>query len=133
MSVARGSYRPTDFTGQVWQPARRRFEPLRRVHRSIVLESYWRSGLVALSITVPLTVLGLVLGAQVFQSYGFSLFVGAPFAVGMISVLLFGFSQPKPFGACVANIMPRPNFRACAAKALALALLGVEAVDGAKF
>lgn len=86
-------------------PMRRPFEPLRQMHRSIVLESYWRSGLIALAITVPLTVLGVVLGAQVFQSYGFSLFVGAPFAVGMISVLAFGFSRPQPFGACLAVAM----------------------------
>src|SRR5712692_9293626 len=32
------------------QPVPRRFEPLRRVHRSIVRESYWRSGLVALAV-----------------------------------------------------------------------------------
>jgi uncharacterized membrane protein YhaH (DUF805 family) len=79
---------------------RRRFEPLRHVHRSIVLESYWRSGLVSLIITVPLAVSAVLLGGHVLQSYGFSLFVGAPFALGMISVLLFGFSRPKPFGAC---------------------------------
>ena len=53
----------------------------------------------ALAITVPLGVFGIVIGAQVLQSYGFSLFVGAPFAVGMISVLVFGFSRPKPVGA----------------------------------
>jgi len=82
-------------------PWRRRFEPLRDVHRSIVLESYWRSGLVALAITVPLAVLGVVLSAELLQSYGFSLFVGAPFAVGMFSVLLFGFSRPQPLGACL--------------------------------
>ena len=71
------------------------------MHRSIVRESYWRSGLLALAITLPFALLAVVLGAQVFQSYGFSLFVGAPFAVGMISVLTFGFSAPKPFAACL--------------------------------
>jgi hypothetical protein len=83
------------------QPVRRRLEPWRMAHRNIVHESYWRSGLVALVITVPLAVLAVVLGAQVLQSYGFSLFVGAPFALGMISVLLFGFSRPQPLGACL--------------------------------
>jgi hypothetical protein len=83
------------------RPLQRPFEPLRRVHRSIVRESYWRSGLVALIVTVPLTVLAVILGTQVLQSYGFSLFVGAPFAVGMISVLVFGFSRPQPLGACL--------------------------------
>jgi hypothetical protein len=91
----------TSITAEEPWPVRRRFEPLRQVHRSIVLESYWRSGLVALAVTVPLAVLGVVLAAQVLQSYGFSLFVAAPFALGMFSVLLFGFSRPQPFGACL--------------------------------
>lgn len=104
-SDAGGPFRQTDITGREWRPARRRFEPLRRVHRSIVLESYWRSGLVALAITVPLAVLAVVVGAQVLHSYGFSLFVGAPFAVGMISVLLFGFSRRQPFLLCLAVAM----------------------------
>src|SRR5262249_5440881 len=67
----------------VERPVPLRLEPWRRAHRSIVHDSYWRSGLVALLVTVPLAVLGVVLGAQVLQSYGFSLFVGAPFALGM--------------------------------------------------
>jgi hypothetical protein len=83
------------------EPVRRRLEPLRVRHRSLVRESYWRSGLVALAITVPLAVLVVVLGAQVLQSYGFSLFVGSPFALGLFSVLLFGFSRPQPLGACL--------------------------------
>lgn len=91
----------TGITEAVPVPVKRRLEPLRQLHRSIVLESNWRSGLVALVITVPLALLGVVVGAQVLQSYGFSLFVGAPFAVGMISVLLFGFSRRQSFGACM--------------------------------
>ncbi|MGH7221811.1 MAG: hypothetical protein ACRELF_01130, partial [Gemmataceae bacterium] len=83
----------------------RRLEPWQRVHRNFVRDSYWRSGLAALAITVPLAVLGVVIGAQVLQSYGFSLFVGAPFALGMISVLLFGFSKPQPLGASLAVAM----------------------------
>src|SRR5262249_27963218 len=81
------------------QPVRRRLEPWRTAHRSMVHESYWRSGVVALVITVPLAVLAVVLGAQVLQSYGFSLFVGAPFARGLVRVGLFGFPGPEPFGA----------------------------------
>src|SRR5436309_15568531 len=49
------------------------YQPLRRLHSTIVQESYWRSGLLSLAVTVPLTVLSVVVGAQVFQSYGFSL------------------------------------------------------------
>ena len=104
------------------QPVRRRLDPWRRVHRSIVRESHWRSGLVALAISVPLSVLAVVLGAHVLQSYGFSLFVGAPFALGMISVLLFGFSRPQPLGACLMVAM-------VAATLAGLAVLGI-ALEG---
>lgn len=105
------------------QPVRRPLEPWRQAHRNFARESYWRSGLVSLAITVPLAVLGVVLGAHVFQSYGFSLFVGAPFALGMVSVLLFGFSRPQTWGACLTV--------ATAAWGLAgLAILGV-ALEGA--
>jgi hypothetical protein len=79
----------------------RRLRRLRDAHLRIVRDSHWRSGLVALAITVPLAVLGVVLGAEVLQSYGFSLFVGGPFALGMISVLMFGFSRPQSLGACM--------------------------------
>jgi hypothetical protein len=82
-------------------PRTRRSEPLRKAHRTIVHQSYWRSGLTALAVSVPCAVLGVIFGAQVLQSYGFGLFVGAPFALGMISVLLFGFSRPQPLGACL--------------------------------
>jgi hypothetical protein len=97
--------RQTAIIRDVPRPMRRSFEPLRRVHRSIVLESNWRSGLVALALAVPLALFAVLLGAQVLQSYGFSLFVGAPFTLGMVTVLLFGFSRPKPFGPCIGVAM----------------------------
>ncbi len=98
-------------------------EAMRRVHRRFVRASHWRSGLAALAVTVPLGVLGVVLGANVLESYGFSLFVGAPFALGMMTVLLYGFSWPKPFGACMGI--------AFAAAGLAGAALFVIAIEGA--
>ena len=80
------------------------FEPLRQVHRSIVLESQWRSGLVALAIAVPLAVLAVLVGGAVLQSYGFSPSLG-PFTLGMVTVLLYGFSRPKPLGSCIGVAM----------------------------
>jgi hypothetical protein len=78
-----------------------RLRPLRRAHRRVAGEGRWRSGLVAVAVTVPLALLGVVLGAGVLRSYGFGLFVGAPFALGMGSVLVFGFSRPQPIGECL--------------------------------
>lgn len=101
-------------------PRPMRLEPWQRVHWNFVRDSYWRSGLVALAITVPLSVLAVVIGAQILQSYGFSLFVGAPFVVGMISVLLFGFSRPQPLGVCLAVSMAAATLAGLAVLAMAL-------------
>lgn len=101
---------------------RRPLESWRQAHRRFARESHWRSGLVALAISVPLAVLGVVAGAQVLQSYGFSLFVGAPFALGLVSVLLFGFSRPQPLGLSLVV--------ATAAAALAGLAIIVVAIEG---
>jgi hypothetical protein len=78
---------------------------LRTAHQQFARDSYWRSGFVALAVTVPLAVIGVVVGAEILRSYGFTLFVGGPFAIGMFSVLIFGFSRPQPLGACLAVAM----------------------------
>lgn len=74
---------------------------LRLAHRSLVRDRMWVSGLIALFVTVPLAVLAVVVGAEVLQSYGFSLFVGGPFVLGLVAVLAYGFSYPKSFGSCM--------------------------------
>src|SRR5262249_51336821 len=97
--------RETIIVDYVDERTARRLWKLRQAHLRWAGAGYWRSGAVALAITVPLAVVGVVLGAIVLESYGFRFFVGAPFALGMISVLLFGFSRPQPFGACIGVAM----------------------------
>ena len=41
------------------------------------------------------------MGGHTSENYALSLFVGVPFALGLTSVLLFGFSRPQPFSKCV--------------------------------
>ena len=79
-----------------------RLRGLRAAHQQWTGDSYWRSGLVAVAITVPLVITIMVVGAQVLESYGFSLFIGSPFALGMVSAVLFGFSRPQTLGKCLA-------------------------------
>jgi hypothetical protein len=74
---------------------------LRRRHYHFARDSYWRSGLVAVFMTVPLTVLLVWAETLVIGSYGFSLFVGAPFAIGFLASLIVGFSSPKPLWICI--------------------------------
>jgi hypothetical protein len=96
---------------------------LRVAHKKITYGSPWPAGLLAVLIAAPLTAAGVFVGANLFKSYGFSLFLGAPFALGLVSVLLFGFSRPQPFGACV--------LVALAAEAVAGVAVLVFALEGA--
>lgn len=79
----------------------RRVVKLRLAHRRLTVDSYWRSGLIAVLASVAMIVGAVFLSANLLQSYGFGLFVGSPFALGLISVLLFGFSRPQPVGPCL--------------------------------
>lgn len=70
---------------------------------------------------MPLTVGPVILGAHVLESYGFSLFVSAPSFLGLIAVVLFGWSQPQDFGDCM-----RLAFAATAMAGAAIVLSAIE-------
>jgi hypothetical protein len=74
---------------------------LRKKHLEATGGSAFKTGLLAVALSVPLTAGVVALGAVVLQNYGFGLFVGSPFALGLISVLLFGFSRPQSIGNCI--------------------------------
>lgn len=69
-------------------------------HRLLPHEAFG-SALVALLVTVPIALLGSVLSVQVFASYGWSLFVGLPFALGMIAAMLYGVHEERRLGQCI--------------------------------
>lgn len=71
------------------------------IGRRLMLDTYWRSGAVALATTVPLAMLLVVLSTQLLGSYGLALFVGAPFAIGLFSAQIAGFSRPRTFLQCL--------------------------------
>lgn len=58
--------------------------------------------LYALVMTVPPAAILSYFGVAVLQSYGWGLFIGIPFAVGMASTYLFGRHQARNFGASMA-------------------------------
>lgn len=51
---------------------------------------------------LPLAVLLVFFGASVLKSYGWGLFVGIPFAIGMSAAYLYGQSAPRTYGQCLA-------------------------------
>src|SRR5438445_10223871 len=42
-----------------------------------------------------------VLGTEVLQSYGWGLFVALPFCLGLFSVLVYSYHEPRSFGSCM--------------------------------
>jgi uncharacterized membrane protein YhaH (DUF805 family) len=67
----------------------------KRLPSGLVKEDRLASALVAILIPQPISYALAILGTTVLQSYGWGLFVGIPFAVGMSSVVLYGRNQPR--------------------------------------
>jgi hypothetical protein len=65
------------------------------------LEDAREDGIYAIAMTVPPAGLLMWFGTVAFQTYGWGLFVGLPFAVGMASAYLFGRKYPRTFGSCL--------------------------------
>ncbi len=61
-------------------------------------ENRWSDGAYSVVMTVPAAALLAFLSTTVFPNYGWSLFIGLPFAVGMASALLFGRNQLRSPG-----------------------------------
>jgi hypothetical protein len=63
-----------------------------------------KTGSAMVSIVVT-TVLGLIFalaGSQLFWSYGWSLFLGLPFCLGLFAVLTYSYHAPRPTDECMA-------------------------------
>lgn len=56
------------------------------------------SAALSLLVTVPVGLLALVVGVEVFARYGWGVFVGLPFAMGLVSVLIYGYHEPRSLG-----------------------------------
>jgi hypothetical protein len=58
-------------------------------------------------VTTVIGVLFFELGINLLGSYGWSLFVALPFCMGLFSVLLYGYHEPRSLGSCMeVSIMP---------------------------
>lgn len=59
------------------------------------------SAAMSLAIVLPITTGLVFLSAATLGSYGWGLFVGLPFFLGLASALLHGYHEPRSLGACV--------------------------------
>lgn len=55
----------------------------------------------AILLTIPLFLGGVYLSVNVLGNYGWGLFVGLPFCLGLYSVLIYGYHAPRSLGSCI--------------------------------
>ena len=71
------------------------------------------SALVSIAVTTVIGLVFVLMGTQVIGAYGWSLFVGLPFCLGLFSVLTYSYHEPRNVGSCMSVAV------------LSVALLGV--------
>ncbi len=55
----------------------------------------------AIGMTIAIGSMFSVLGTEVLRSYGWGLFVALPFCLGLFSVLVYSYHEPRSFGSCM--------------------------------
>jgi uncharacterized membrane protein YhaH (DUF805 family) len=93
-----------------------------RLLERIIPESNWGSAAVALLVTSVLGGAATLLSVRALGVYGWGLFVALPFCLGLFSVLLHGYHQPRNLSSCLVV--------ACLSVALLGGLLLAFAVEG---
>lgn len=75
--------------------------PAPRALNTWIPRSSWGSALLSIGLTAAMGLFFTVLGTQVVRSYGWGLFVALPFCLGLFSVLLHSYHEPRSFGSCM--------------------------------
>lgn len=83
--------------------AKETFEPsnIKRILDRVIPEHPVGSAAMGLLITIPVFLGTTVFAVSLLGNYGWSLFVGLPFALGLVSVLAHGYHKPKGIGSCL--------------------------------
>lgn len=63
--------------------------------------SSFAAGAVAILLPIPFAAILTYLAARVFRDYGWGIFIGLPFVLGMMSSVLYGYRVPRGLGACI--------------------------------
>lgn len=105
------------------EPSEARATGLRGFFDRVMPRSRFGSAAVALALTLPAFWLGSVISVEVAASYGWSLFVGIPFALGLVAAMLYGYHAEQSLAASVTV--------ACLAVVLLAGGLMVFAIEGA--
>lgn len=68
---------------------------------SLIPRSKLGSALVAMLISMLFTILAALFGTILLGDYGWSLFIGLPFGMGLLSALIYGYHQPRSLRDCL--------------------------------
>jgi uncharacterized membrane protein YhaH (DUF805 family) len=68
---------------------------------SLIPRGKLASALVAMIISMGFTLLAASLGISVLGNYGWSLFVGLPFGMGLLAALIHSYHEPRSLGSCL--------------------------------
>jgi energy-converting hydrogenase Eha subunit A len=69
--------------------------------RVLIPRSGFGSAVLAIAVTLVLAVVATWLGTSLFGNYGWSLFVGLPFFMGFLSVLMYCVHERRSFNSCL--------------------------------
>ena len=86
----------------------------------IIPDSALGSAALALAVVVVFGVAAVLLSVTAFKVYGWGLFVGLPFAVGLASAVLYGYHRQRSYWGCVAVALVSVVFLGAALLALAV-------------
>ena len=89
----------------------------------MIPDSQLGSAAMSLLVMVPLAIGATLLSVRTLGDYGWGLFVGLPFFLGLTSALLYGFHRPRSLGGCLAV-----SLLSIALVSLALLVFAIEGV-----
>ena len=75
--------------------------PASRVLDRWIPHSSWGSAVLSVCLTAILGLLFAYVGTEIVRTYGWGLFVALPFCLGLFSVLLHSYREPRSFSECV--------------------------------
>ncbi|MCP9493341.1 MAG: hypothetical protein MSG64_02685 [Pyrinomonadaceae bacterium MAG19_C2-C3] len=75
---------------------------IKNLFAHFVPEGQVGSAFAGIIITLPLALLATQFSIVALENYGWGVFVGLPFFIGLASVLIYGYQRPRTFGACLA-------------------------------
>lgn len=75
--------------------------PLSLAFERVLPHSKFGSAMCGLGLTIFPALIATQLGVSVLENYGWGIFVGIPFFLGLTSVLIYGFHQARTFAECL--------------------------------